>query len=50
MTVLLVDDELQLRNYLRTLVDWAGHGYTLLEAENGEAAIGIMQKTRPCIC
>ncbi len=45
MKILLVDDELQLRNYLRTLVDWAGLGYTLLEAENGKAAIEIMKKT-----
>ena len=43
MTVLLVDDEVQLRSYLRTLVDWEGHGYRFLEAENGARAIEVMK-------
>jgi two-component system response regulator YesN len=46
MTVLLVDDEVQLRNYLRTLVDWEGQGYRFLEAENGAAAIEVMKRTQ----
>lgn len=45
MTILLVDDETQLRNYLRTLVDWEGLGYKFLEADNGAAAVELMKKT-----
>ncbi|MDR1664832.1 MAG: response regulator [Clostridiales bacterium] len=45
MTILLVDDELQLRNYLRTLVDWEGNGYRYMEADNGAAAVEIMKRT-----
>ena len=43
MKILLVDDELPIRSYLRTLVDWEGHGYELIEAENGAAAIELLK-------
>ncbi|MCL2427132.1 MAG: helix-turn-helix domain-containing protein [Oscillospiraceae bacterium] len=43
MRLLMVDDELQIRNYLRTLVDWELHGYQFYEAENGIAAITVME-------
>ena len=44
MKILLVDDELPIRNYLKTLVDWEGHGYELIEAENGAAALEHLKK------
>ena len=39
MKILLVDDEPPIRSYLKTLVDWEGHGYQLVEADNGAAAV-----------
>lgn len=44
MKLLLVDDERSIRSYLRTLVDWERHGYTLLEAENGAAALELIEQ------
>ncbi len=44
MKLLVVDDELPMRSYLKTLVDWESHGYTLLEAENGAVAVELMQQ------
>lgn len=43
MNILLVDDEIQLRQSMRTLVDWQGLGYRYFEAENGMSAIEIMK-------
>lgn len=43
MKILLVDDELPIRSYLRTLVDWESHGYQLVEAENGSAAVELLK-------
>lgn len=44
MKLLLADDEYSIRSYLRTLIDWEAHGYTLLEAENGQAALDLIKE------
>jgi len=44
-TILVVDDEPQIRRVMRTTL--ASNGYTVLEARSGEEALEIMQKERP---
>ncbi len=43
MKILLVDDEIPIRSYLKTVIDWEGQGFELVEAENGAAAIEILK-------
>lgn len=43
--VLIVDDDLLVRNYLRTLINWENYGYKIVnEASNGKVAIEIIQQ------
>jgi two-component system, OmpR family, KDP operon response regulator KdpE len=44
-TILLVDDEPQIRRVLRAVL--VNAGYTVVEAENGEDAIGVLMRERP---
>jgi two-component system response regulator YesN len=48
--VLLVDDELLVRNYLRTLIKWEKNGFFICgEARNGESAIEQIDSLKPHI-
>jgi len=48
--ILIVDDEVIFRNYLKGLLDWASFGYTICgEAENGIHAKHLLEETRPHI-
>lgn len=48
--VLLVDDELLVRNYLRTLIKWENNGFIICgEAKNGESAIEQIHRMKPHI-
>jgi two-component system KDP operon response regulator KdpE len=44
-TILVVDDEPQIRRVMRASL--AAHGYTILEARSGEAALEILREKRP---
>ncbi len=44
-TILVVDDEPQIRRVMRTTL--TSNGYTVLDARSGEEALEIMQKERP---
>lgn len=44
MKILLVDDELQVRQSLKFLINWEQYGYELFTAENGEVACSLMQQ------
>jgi two-component system, OmpR family, KDP operon response regulator KdpE len=44
-TILVVDDEPQIRRVMRTTL--TSNGYTVIEARSGEEALEIMQKERP---
>jgi CheY-like chemotaxis protein len=44
-TILVVDDEQDIRTYLRTL--FTKHGYNVETASNGEEGLTIAQQTRP---
>src|SRR6266851_8686141 len=44
-TILVVDDEPQIRRVMRTTL--SSNGYTVLEARSGEEALEIMRKERP---
>lgn len=44
-TVLVVDDEQSVRRLLRTTL--AGHGYRILEAETGQAALAMLAREPP---
>lgn len=44
-TILVVDDERQIRRVLRAVL--VNAGYTVVEAENGEDAIGMLMRERP---
>jgi two-component system, OmpR family, KDP operon response regulator KdpE len=44
-TILVVDDEAQIRRVLRAVL--VNAGYTVVEAESGEDAIGILMRERP---
>jgi two-component system response regulator YesN len=46
MKVLLVEDETIVRRFLRSLIDWEAHGYTIIgEAANGEEAWKLLLNT-----
>lgn len=48
--VLLVDDELLVHNYLRTLIKWENNGFIICgEAKNGESAIEQIHSLKPHI-
>ena len=48
MNVLIVDDEQHVRDAIKLLVDWDSLGInTVLEAENGQAAIEIVEQYKP---
>ncbi|WNR43530.1 response regulator [Paenibacillus roseipurpureus] len=48
MKVLLVDDEKHVRDAIRLLVNWKQFGIdTILEAQDGEAALAIVQEEHP---
>ncbi|SFK98914.1 two-component system, response regulator YesN [Paenibacillus sp. 1_12] len=48
--VLLVDDEMLVRNHLRSLFDWENQGFTLCgEANNGAAALRLIEALKPQI-
>jgi two-component system response regulator YesN len=48
--VLIVDDELLVRNHLRTLIDWERHGFEICgEATNGETAKRLVETLDPRI-
>lgn len=48
--VLIVDDELLVRNYLRTLIPWEKHGYVICgEAANGIAGAEMVKQHLPHI-
>lgn len=48
--VLLVDNELLVRNYLRTLIKWENNGFILCgEAKNGDSAIELIHRLKPHI-
>ncbi len=44
-TVLVVDDEPQIRRVMRTTL--SSNGYTVLEARSGEEALDILRKEQP---
>lgn len=44
-TILVVDDEQDIRTYLRTL--FTKHGYTVETASNGEECLTVAQQTHP---
>jgi len=44
-TILIVDDEPQIRRVMRTTL--SSNGYTVIEARSGEEALEIMRKDRP---
>jgi two-component system KDP operon response regulator KdpE len=44
-TILIVDDEPQIRRVMRTTL--SSNGYTVIEARSGEEALEIMRKERP---
>ncbi len=44
-TILVVDDEQDIRTYLRTL--FAKHGYTVETASDGEEGLTVAQRVRP---
>ena len=44
-TILVVDDEPQIRRVLRSTL--SSHGYIILDAKTGEEAIEIAQKKKP---
>jgi hypothetical protein len=44
-TILVVDDEPQIRRVMRTTL--SSNGYTVLEARSGEEALEIVRKERP---
>ena len=44
-TILVVDDEPQIRRVMRTTL--SSNGYTVIEARNGEYAIEMVRKERP---
>ncbi|TDF94848.1 response regulator transcription factor [Paenibacillus piri] len=47
-TVMTVDDELLVRNHLRSLIRWEQHGFALCdEAGDGTEAMRIMEEQRP---
>ena len=48
--IMLVDDEMLLRNGLRYLLDWAAEGFEIVaEASNGEEALRLARSLRPSI-
>lgn len=48
--VLIADDEYLVRLGLRTMVDWSGHGFSIVgEAANGHEAIELFDETDPDI-
>lgn len=50
MRVLIVDDEVIIRNGLSTVIDWEANGFSLLEpAESGEEGLEITKTKRPHI-
>lgn len=50
MRVMIVDDELLVRNNLRNIIDWERNGFIICgEATNGKAAIEAMEKLNPDI-
>jgi two-component system KDP operon response regulator KdpE len=44
-TILIVDDEPQIRRVMRTTL--SSNGYSVIEARSGEEALGIIRKERP---
>jgi two-component system KDP operon response regulator KdpE len=44
-TIMIVDDEPQIRRVLRTTL--SSHGYTMIEARNGDEALELMRTERP---
>lgn len=50
MKVLIIDDEIVIRNGMANVLPWKDHGYTILEpASSGEEAIVRIEKERPDI-
>lgn len=48
--VLLAEDEVLVRNYLRTLIPWETHGFVICgEATNGQAAVELIRDMKPDI-
>ncbi len=47
-SILLVDDEVSVRNMIRTSIDWESYGFTVVDdAENGLDALEIIQDKNP---
>ncbi len=50
MNILLVDDELLIRNHIKTLMNWEQHGYKIIgEASNGQQALSMIETLNPDI-
>ncbi len=51
MKVLIVDDEINIRQGLKTLIDWQGLGCKVIgEASDGESAIDAIRTIKPDLC
>lgn len=50
LKVLLVDDEILARQYLRQLIDWEAHGFSICgEASSGLEAVALLERLSPHI-
>lgn len=47
-TILIIDDERQMRELIRTFLE--KEGYTVMEAKDGVDALSILHKTKPHLC
>jgi len=51
MQVLIVDDEINIRNGLKTIIDWSKLGCEIIgEADNGEKAYHLIKEIKPDLC
>ena len=48
--VIIADDDFLVRTYLKQMIDWEAHGFTIAgDAKNGKEALKLIEQERPAL-